>query len=771
MATLTSQLIVSLLDNVSAPSRAVAASVNRMRDRIDANNRRMDEMRGRMLEAGAVAYGLARAISAPISAATAFETKLEDIGQKANIPVAALPKLGAAIREVARDTTQSAAAIADGMDVLTGMGASQDDALGLLPAIGRAATAYGASVADLSQAGYAALSNLNVPAEQFAGALDAMAEAGKAGAFELKDMAQYFPALGAGYQALGQKGVPAVADLAAALQIVRSGTGDSASAATNLSNVLQKIRAPATVAAFKKMGVNLESELSRAAEAGLTPIEAIAEITNKALKGDLGKLGYLFADAQVQQGLRPLIQNIEEYRRIRAEALRAQGVVEEDYQRRLQTGAMASQRWAVALESLNLAIGSALLPALASLGEALVPIVNRMAAFAEANPGLTRAIVATTAALVALRVAALAAQFSFFWMKGSVLLGALGGLRGLQGAIFGAGKVFGPFAAAARAARTAMIGFAAAASIGGTGSALKMMGASLLSLLNPLRLVTVAMRVLKVAMLGTGIGLALAGIAAAGTWIYNNWQGIGVAFEAFKGAFMRALEPAMPLLQPVIDGMSSLFSWVSDILGPVDEMNGTWASWGMAAGDAVGKVVAAIVGLPGKILAFAGEMVAAGAALIQALWDGAVAKFNEFVEWIKGIPGRIKDAIGRIDLSGIITWPKMPSWLGGSAEATTIPGRAAGGPIAAGRTYLVGEEGPELITPNRSGFVHNARDTASMGRSGGSGGAGSVTVSVSINNHGVNDPETLADQLAAVLQRKLRETMNGIQADIGYGVA
>lgn len=771
MPTITSQLIVSLLDKVSGPSRAVAASVSRMRDRIDANNRRMDEMRGRMLEAGAVAYGMARALSAPISAATAFETKLEDIGQKANIPVEALPKLGAAIREVARDTTQSASAIADGMDVLTGMGASDGDALAMLAPIGKAATAYNAAIADLSQASYAALDNLKVPASELADALDIMAQSGKAGAFELKDMAKYFPALGAAYQGLGQSGLRAVGDLSAALQVVRKGTGDSATAATNLNNILQKITAPQTVTAFKKMGVNLEKELAAAAENGVMPLEALLEITNKALKGDLSKLGYLFSDAQVQQGLRPLLQNIEEYRRIRGEALAAQGVVEEDYQRRLQTGAVASQRWAIALENLNLAIGSALLPALASLGESLVPIVNAMAAFAEAHPGLTKAIVGTTAALVALRVAALAAQFSFFWMKGSVLLGALGGLRGLQGAIFGAGKVFGPFAAAARAARTAMIGFAAAASIGGTGSALKIMGASLLGLLNPLRLVTAALRVLKVAMMGTGIGLALAAIAAAGTWIYNNWQGIGVAFEAFKGAFTRALGPAMSILRPVIDGMSSLFGWVSGILGPVDEMNGSWASWGMAAGDAVGKVVAAIVGLPGKILAFASEMVAAGAALIQSLWDGAVAKFSEFVEWIKGIPGRIKDAIGRINLSDIITWPKMPSWLGGSAQATTIPGRAAGGPITAGRTYLVGEEGPELITPNRSGFVHNARDTASMAAPRGAGGLGGVSVTVAINNHGVNDPEALADQLAAVLQRKLRETMNGIQADIGYGVA
>lgn len=40
--------------------------------------------------------------------------------------------------------------------------------------------------------------------------------------------------------------------------------------------------------------------------------------------------------------------------------------------------------------------------------------------------------------------------------------------------------------------------------------------------------------------------------------------------------------------------------------------------------------------------------------------------------------------------------------------------RRDGGPVKAGGTYLVGEEGPELITPTRGGYVHTARETAAM---------------------------------------------------------
>ena len=41
-------------------------------------------------------------------------------------------------------------------------------------------------------------------------------------------------------------------------------------------------------------------------------------------------------------------------------------------------------------------------------------------------------------------------------------------------------------------------------------------------------------------------------------------------------------------------------------------------------------------------------------------------------------------------------------------------GRAAGGYISAGSTYLVGEKGPEIITATQNGYVHNARETADM---------------------------------------------------------
>lgn len=62
-------------------------------------------------------------------------------------------------------------------------------------------------------------------------------------------------------------------------------------------------------------------------------------------------------------------------------------------------------------------------------------------------------------------------------------------------------------------------------------------------------------------------------------------------------------------------------------------------------------------------------------------------------------------------------------------------GRAEGGPVTRGRAFLVGEKGPELFVPGRSGTI--VPNAGSGGRSGaaGSGAAGSVTINI-VNNTG-----------------------------------
>lgn len=79
-----------------------------------------------------------------------------------------------------------------------------------------------------------------------------------------------------------------------------------------------------------------------------------------------------------------------------------------------------------------------------------------------------------------------------------------------------------------------------------------------------------------------------------------------------------------------------------------------------------------------------------------------------------------------------------------------IPGKASGGPVFADRTYLVGEQGPELFTAPRDGSIVPAGLTAALLR----GGSASVNAQKSLT---INIPVSGASRAdAAYLQRVVR---------------
>ena len=90
--------------------------------------------------------------------------------------------------------------------------------------------------------------------------------------------------------------------------------------------------------------------------------------------------------------------------------------------------------------------------------------------------------------------------------------------------------------------------------------------------------------------------------------------------------------------------------------------------------------------------------------------------------------------------------------FGGSSAPTSSPrpmprpsGVAVGGSIMAGGSYLVGENGPELVIPRHSGTVVNANQTAAMG-----GNSGAVTVNNNINVTG-SDAAMVRTEIAKMI--------------------
>jgi TP901 family phage tail tape measure protein len=759
MATLTSRLVVAILDQATRPARQISAAIRGIaRATREANREQLTafaqrqrqqarQLQGQLVGTAAAAAGLGYALNRPRAAARDFQTQLTDIQQKAGLSDAAVAALGRRVRRLGPEVNQTASEVARSIDTLMGFGLDAGAAEAMTRPIGKAATAYNAATEDLAAATFAVVDNLQVPAEQTAKALDVMAQAGKDGAVELKDMATAFPGLTAGARGLGETGVAAVADLAAALEIARKGAASADEAATNIANLQQKIMAPQTRKAFAAMGVDLEGSLKAAKAAGQSSIEAITSITNKALGGDLSRLGDLFQDAQVQKALRPLIQNLEEFRQLRRRAFEASGGVDADFAKRMETDAAKEKLVAVNALEAAIALGGSLRPAFAAVFNVITPVLNLVGQLIERHPVLTRFVIGTTVALVGLRLAMLATRFAkaqFLATLAEMGLGLIGA-RTRLGAI--STFLFGPFIRAHQRAgvqmalmRAEMAGTATAGAIARAGFGVY--ARALLGLLNPMRLVSVATNLLKLSVRGlmaaTGVGLLI----VAASLIVEHWRGVVTFFQGFGRGFMAALAPVAPALKPLIDLIKGVVGWVARLFGGKEGED--WSKFGEIAGRAIGGVVAAIAQLIGLLVT-------------------AIAKVGEFWDrWNNR--GRLSrqmvpvDDMRRFANQGLVPPDQMQAWRDSAGQ---IPGRRNGGYVSAGQIYQIEED--EVFRPGRSGTVIPSREAAKLG-----GGRGAITIQQSFRNtyqiQGATAAEVIA-QIEARQRAQQAEAARGAYAD------
>ncbi len=402
-----------------------------------------------------------------------------------------------------------------GVDILAGFGMSPEQAAVMVSPIGKAATAYRAEIADLAAASYANFNNLKVPINQTALALDAMAKAGKDGGFELKDMAQYFPSITAQAQALGQTGVAGVADLAAALEVVRGKSGTAEEAATRVQDLLAGMHSKAAIENFKAYGKDLPAALKKAQKDGTPPLEAIAKLTDEALGGHLENIPLLFRNLESAGAVRALIQNMEQYRQIRADAMKSAGTVDTDFAKRSQTAGTQARALLGDLQHLAIVVGSQLLPPLVTLADKVMKVADKVMTWTEKHPKLTSAIVQGVAALVLLKIALGGVQFAF----GSIVGPAMGAYNALKW-LYAFGEAAGFVAAGAPLMEGAFIGL---------GAAMDVFGAGLAAAFWPVTLIVAAIAIL----------------ALAAYWVIKHWEPVKAFFGAFFGSLYESFKPVI----------------------------------------------------------------------------------------------------------------------------------------------------------------------------------------------------------------------------------
>lgn len=194
-----------------------------------------------------------------------------------------------------------------GLETLIASGRSLDEGLSFLPAVAVTAKASGAAIEDVALSADALSGSMKIGAADMQRAFDILVAGGKAGKFELRDMAQYLPSLLPAFSALGYEGTEGLQKIVAMLQMARNQAGSSGEAATYMANVFQKMHSEETAKKFSKFGINLTKKLAQAKKEGKDVLDVFLDMTELATKGDLSKLTRLFTDAELQKGVRALI--------------------------------------------------------------------------------------------------------------------------------------------------------------------------------------------------------------------------------------------------------------------------------------------------------------------------------------------------------------------------------------------------------------------------------------------------------------------------------
>ena len=628
-----------------------------------------------------------------LSQSLEMEHRIRELGNVGQLTDKQLAGMNVRLGEISKYTNQFRPDIIEGLSVLVASGVDPTKALDYMNVIGKTATAEQAAIVDISKTAFSVTDNLKVPVSQLAKTMDILAQSGKEGRFELKDMAGEFPGLTASASMLGMKGVPAVAQLGAALQVAMKGAKDSSEAANNLQNFMQKLSAPQTMKNFSEMGVNIKDVLTNAVAQGKDPILEVLNTIQKVTGGDPFKLSEIFQDMQVLNFIKPMMQNLSEYERIKASALGANGIVDNDYQNMMTT---TIEQW----NRLKINMMEIVLPNLA----APLKIANQILEKINQNPILQKGLFAGIAGLTG----------------GGILLTILGG------AVFAVGnltKGYGQFLQYARdltpilrqntmqllkflglnttfhnldtASKLKSVGnplgidlskFSfksgitadirridntlkasilktikefpstiskttislkdwSVASIKAVPSnfsnGLKVIKAVFLDIPSKIRSAIVAFRAFSMTLLTSPIGWIALAIGATAFVIYKYWKPITGFFRGVFRGLKEGLAPLQPAfnslaraLSPVLTPLKAIWNWFKKLIQPVEDTGGAAEKMGVKFGKVLAKIIIKVTDLIKKMFQFGAkiaDMLSLGMLSKTGNTQKAIAKHSQII--------------------------------------------------------------------------------------------------------------------------------------------
>lgn len=700
---------MSVIDVIMRLTDQVTAPLTRIRSQMDATAKTSTRL-GRTVQtvgknissiSSALMPVSAGLVAAGTMAATTFmdfDRVITGAGAKAGASAAELEKMRAAATQMGADFPVSATEVAQAMDALAASGFNANQTVALMPSILTSAVASGEGLAQTSQVVTSALNIWGMAQENVgqnaARVADVIQQAANASALGLQDFGVALQYAGAPAAALNVN----IEELSTALALIKNRGIDASTAGTSLRSLFTRLSNPPKQAAeaIAQLGlqvtdsagnfIGLENVISqmRSAMHGLNDTQRIA-------------LAQAIAGTEGYSALLSLIDTApEEYRRMTEEINNAAGSSARQYEIMKNTLSGSVEDMKGSLEALAINFGSVLAPSIRQAAAAIGSIADAINAMSPEQKAMLADIAMGIVGFTGFAFAAgkvVSVGGSLVTMYGNiatVLAGHHIRNKLLEYSIIGIGRAF-------TFLRTAAL------------TALPRIGAAFTLMLSP-------------------VGLAVAGVIAAGYLLYRNWdavkQWIAGVLSALSNGFSAAFGMWRAILMTFLNFVASVF------------VGGWNAAWN---------------GL---------------LSVVSYVAEGTRSIFGGVLESVRSMFNGVIDSINGIQIT-------IPAWVPGFGGSTFgplgIPKLATGTDSWRGGPAMIHDRGAEIVDlPTGTRVIpHDASITAAynMGARTSSVNLGGISVNISgVTVQGENDIQKLADKVAAAIYDQLQKRSVNLKA-------
>ncbi len=585
-------LRLSLIDNVSAPAKMVAATLKGLNAAVTSFNNNRLAANAAFMDSATTAAAFAAGLFVPIRAASRLEDAMADVAKVANLSDQALASLRSRLIQISRETPLSADELANLTAELAAAGVASEDLEKMTLLAAKAATAWGISgpeaATNLAKI-KTALGLSTAESERFADQVNALSDATASTAPDLLDFSRRVGSLGKQY------GFSTEEVLAFGSAMISSGATSETAAtgfqAVGRALVKGKAATKGQEEALGRLGLTATGVAKGMATDALGTVQDVFQRIRELPQEERASIANLLFGDEARTAL-ALIENTDTLAkslRVLANEGHVAGSVLREFEKRVSTTSGKARQLRNRIMAAGIAFGNALLPSVQDGSDALGGYADRVSGLIERNPELVKRLTLTTAGMFGLRLAATGARAAIYGIlrPTNLLVAGLGYLAftnfdSLQAAlkdIVGLGKDL---------AGTAF----AKSFLEGAGKSLEAMGRGAQQLVGALRELTAE---------GSGLRSWLDSVDGAGTGVALGAVAVGLGAVLASAALLRPIIRPLAALVRLVGKLASFGAGLKGTAQGVQAVAtaGAAAGAGKAAGAAAGTVAGAGEGRKG----------------------------------------------------------------------------------------------------------------------------------------------------------------------------